>query len=453
MAMPLGSAPGSSAIEALSDYLHQRPSFRATGRPSRGPDQARRLLRTLGDPQDSFPAVHVAGTAGKGSVTSFVAAILTAHDFAVGSFLSPHAYTILERFQLRGVPVAADVAIRHLADVAAAVCEIERRDGGRPTFFEVATALAYRIFEGENVDYAVIETGLGGLLDATNTITRRDKLAVLTTIGLDHTEVLGSTMEEIATQKAGILPRGGHAYAVRDQSAQVMEAIAAEARRRRCVLEFVDTAASSRAATAGPTGTVLRLPDGSDLTLGLHGRHQAGNAFLALRVVEDLARRDGWQVHPDAVREGLRQVRLPGRFEIGVWRGRKVIFDGAHNPVKVAAVVATLLDTFPGRRFAWVLALKQDKDLGGVLDAIAPVASGVVGTEFHINAGNDATTSCVPASHIVDAARRAGLPAVAQHDPAVALRCATEWFSGQSPVVVAGSFHLLAALGGLEPAP
>jgi dihydrofolate synthase / folylpolyglutamate synthase len=388
MAMPLGSAPGSTAIEALSDYLHDRPSFRATGRPARGPDQARRLLRTLGDPQDSFPAVHVAGTAGKGSVTTFVAALLTAHGFAVGAFLSPHAHTILERFQLRGVPVAADVAMRHLADVAAAVCEIERRDGGRPTFFEVATALAYRIFEGENVDYAVIETGLGGLLDATNTITRRDKVAVLTTIGLDHTEVLGSTLAEIAAQKAGILPREGRAFAARDRSARVVDVIAAEARRRRCELQLVNTAEYSRAASVGPDGTVLRMPGGPALPLGLHGRHHAGNAALVLRVVEALAERDQWEIDLDAVRAGLGRARLPGRFERRVWKGRPVVLDSAHNPIKIAAVVAALRDVHPGRRLPWVLALRQDKDLGGVLDAIAPVASVVVATEFCTDDGD-----------------------------------------------------------------
>jgi dihydrofolate synthase/folylpolyglutamate synthase len=386
-------------------------------------------------------------------VTTFVAAILTAHGLRVGAFLSPHAYTVLERFQLDGSPVAADVALRHLADVASAVAKIEQRGEARPAFFEVATALAYLILAEEEVDYGVIETGLGGLLDATNTISRRDKVAVLTTIGLDHTEVLGHTLEEIATQKAGILPWDGRAHAVCDRSVRVMEAIGAEARRRRCVLEFVDTAAYSSAATAGPEGTVLRLPNGAGLTLGLHGRHQAGNAFLALRVVEDLAQRDGWQVDPDAVRDGLARARLPGRFERRSWRGRQIVLDGAHNPVKIAAVVATLKETYPGCRVPWVLALKQDKDLDGVIDAIAPVASVVVATEFHTDERADAATSSVSASRIIDAARRKGLEAVAERDPEVALLKATERCRGQSPAVVSGSFHLLAALSDLTPAP
>ena len=150
--MPLTSAARLSAADALSDYLYRRPTFRATGKPSRGPDQSRRPLQLLGDAQDAFRAVHVAGTADKGSVTAFAAAILTAHGLRAGAFSSPHAYTVLERFQLDGSPVAAGVARRHLADVASAVATIEQQDGDRPTFFEVATALAYRVFAEEDVD-------------------------------------------------------------------------------------------------------------------------------------------------------------------------------------------------------------------------------------------------------------------------------------------------------------
>ena len=152
-----------------------------------------------------------------------------------------------------------ETAVRHLDNVARAVATMDRHGGDGPTFFEVATALAFQIFAGEHVDYAVVETSLGGLLDATNTIARPDKTGVLTEIGLDHTEVLGRTLPEIAAQKAGILPHDGRAFAVHDRSPQVVDVIAAEARRRRCALHFVDTTGYVRAATAVSEGTVLRL--------------------------------------------------------------------------------------------------------------------------------------------------------------------------------------------------
>jgi dihydrofolate synthase / folylpolyglutamate synthase len=450
--MPLRALPVPAA-DPVTRYLDRRPPSRAGGPRPTAPDRAARLLRALGDPHETFRAVHVAGTAGKGSATTFVAAVLTAHGFRVGAYLSPHACSVLERFRLDGRPVATEVAARPLGDVAPAVAAMDYRGGGGPTFFEVATALAFQIFAGEGVDYAVVETGLGGMLDATNTISRRDKIAVLTTIGLDHTEVLGSTLAEIAAQKAGILPREGRAFAARDRSARVVDVIAAEARRRRCELQLVNTAEYSRAASVGPDGTVLRMPGGPALPLGLHGRHQAGNAALVLRVVEALAERDQWEIDLDAVRAGLGRARLPGRFERRVWKGRPVVLDSAHNPIKIAAVVAALRDVHPGRRLPWVLALRQDKDLGGVLDAIAPVASVVVATEFCTDDGDHAAATSVPAVDIAAAARRAGLTAAVERDSWTALLNAAEWSAEPDPIVVAGSYHLLAALSDLEPAP
>jgi dihydrofolate synthase/folylpolyglutamate synthase len=162
--------------------------------------------------------------------------------------------------------------------------------------------------------------------------------------------------------------------------------------------------------------------------------------------VQTLARRDQWRIDFDALREGLRAVRLPGRFERREWRGRTIIFDGAHNPAKIATVVATLQEMFPARRFPWVLALKQDKDLAGILDAIAPVASLVVATEFHTTGGDYATADSVAAPKIVDFACRVGLTAMAEPDPRTALELASERSYARQPIVVAGSFHLLAAL-------
>jgi dihydrofolate synthase/folylpolyglutamate synthase len=234
--------------------------------------------------------------------------------------------------------------------------------------------------------------------------------------------------------------------AVQDSSAGVVDVIAAEARRRRSVLQLVDVSACLRAAAVGPDRTVLRLPGGRDLPLGLHGRHQAGNAFLALRVVETLAQRDRWQLDFDALREGLRRVTLPGRFERREWRGQPIIFDGAHNPVKLRTVVDTLQEMFPSRQLAWVLALKHDKDLKGVLDVIAPVASVVVATRFPTSGGEHAVAVSIAETEIVDAAHRVGLTALAEPEPLTALERATERSTGRQPTVVAGSFQLLSAL-------
>jgi dihydrofolate synthase/folylpolyglutamate synthase len=170
----LGSPPGTSASDVITRYLYDRTKFRSRGA---SPDKLGRV-RNCCDPstiRDALRAEHIAGTAGKGSVTAFVASILTVHGFKVGAYLSPHAYSVLERFQLDGQPVAAEVAARQLADIAPLVATMDAYGGDQPSFFEVTTALAFQIFAAAGVDYAVIETGLGGLLDATNTISGSER--------------------------------------------------------------------------------------------------------------------------------------------------------------------------------------------------------------------------------------------------------------------------------------
>ncbi|MDN5748955.1 MAG: hypothetical protein L0H64_10650 [Pseudonocardia sp.] len=398
------------------------------GRFDGGLTRARALVRALGDPQDRYRSVHVAGTAGKGSVVSFVAGLLHAHGFTVGAHLSPHAHSILERFQLDGCPIGDADFVRALADAMPAIRRIAGAGLGQPTFFEVTAALAWQLFADRAVDYAVVETGLGGRLDATNTITRADKLALLTVIGRDHTEILGDSLPEIAREKAGILPRNGHAIAVAPSSAAVASVLTGEAARRHCRLDMVDT-------RPGP---------GPEPVLGLPGRHQVANASLALRAVAELAARDGWTLDPGAVRRALRDVRMPGRFERRSWCGHPIVLDGAHNALKLASVVSVLHDEHPGQRFAWVLAVKPDKDLRDVVAAVAPAASAIVATEF---ADHTARIS-VPAEVVAAAARRAGVPSVAAITcPKAALRRAVELSAPNRPVVVAGSFHVVAAVG------
>jgi dihydrofolate synthase/folylpolyglutamate synthase len=444
------SGSGSDLAERLDyaaalRYLYEELTpERPGGFRSHGTDRARALLRGLGNPQESVATVHVAGTAGKGSVCAFVAAILTAHGFRVGAHLSPHAYELVERFQIDGGPVPGHVLVDELDRVRPQIERVEEAGLGRPTFFEVTNAIAFGIFDG-TADYNVIETGIGGLLDSTNVIARRDKLAVLTPIGLDHTDVLGATLPEIAAHKAGMLPTGGQAISARN-GADVDAVIAAAASYRQTQVDFVDLDAAVRDARVGRDGTVLRLAGEEEMALGLQGRHQAGNAALALRAVRLLGRRDGWAVDPSAVRAGLRLAALPGRFERRVVGGRSVILDGAHNAFKIASVVATLNELYPGQQITWVLALKHDKDLGAVLRAVAPTAAFVVATEFHTDGGDHPSSWSHRADDIAAAARRTGLQAVSAPDPLNALDRALTGSQPSAPVVVSGSFHLLAAI-------
>ena len=438
-------APSSrAALDRVRRYLYEELG------PQRGPAgvglaRARALFGELGDPQDRFRAVHVAGTAGKGSVSTFVASLLRAHGFRVGVHLSPHAYCLLERFELDGAPVGADLVDAELDRIRPAVEAVERAGSGRPSFFEVTNAIAFGLF-ADRVDYGVIETGVGGLLDSTNTISRADKLAVITPIGLDHQDVLGAALRDIAAQKAGILPFGGRAVAARQGSPEVEDVLGAEAARRGCALRWVDLGPPAVQAWTGPGGTELRLRGHPPLSLGLTGRHQAGNAHLALRAVEALAARDGWALDADAVWLGLRSATLPGRFERRTIGGRTAVLDGAHNPMKLAALVATLQEVHPGARFPWVLAFKQDKDLDAALHVVAPAASVVVATEFCSAGGDHPASASVRAELVAAAATDRGIPTAVERDPVLAVSRAVEQTEEAVPVVVSGSFHLLAAV-------
>jgi dihydrofolate synthase/folylpolyglutamate synthase len=439
----VGPRPSSAALDRVSRYLLEELG------PQQGPagaglDRARALFAALGDPQERFPAVHVAGTAGKGSVSAFVASLLRAHGFRVGAHLSPHAYCLLERFQMDGRSAPAELVDAELRRIRPAVEAVELAGHGRPSFFEVTNAIAFGLFAGR-VDHGVIETGVGGLLDSTNTISRADKLAVITPIGLDHQELLGTTVAGIARQKAGILPVGGRAVAARPRRAEVADVLTAEAARRGCDLRWVDSGPAVQVRT-GPTGTEILLGGSPPLRLGLTGRHQAGNARLALSAVEAIAARDGWALDADAVRSGLRSATLPGRFERRLIGGRTTVLDGAHNPMKLAALVATLQEVHPGARLPWVLALKQGKDLHAALEVIAPVATLVVATQFATEDGDHPAGTSVPAARIATAARDLGLEAVVEEKPACAVTRASRHADADLPVVISGSFHLLAAV-------
>jgi dihydrofolate synthase / folylpolyglutamate synthase len=433
-----------AALDRVHRYLYEELGVQR-GPAGVGLTRARALFGALGEPQDRFRAVHVAGTAGKGSVSTLVASLLRAHGFRVGAHLSPHVYCLLERFQLDGEPAPAGIVDSALARIRPAVEAVEQAGHGRPSFFEVTNAIAFSLF-ADRVDYGVVETGVGGLLDSTNTISRADKLAVITPIGLDHVDLLGTTLREIAAQKAGILPPGGRAVAARPRVPDVEDVLTAEAARRDCALRWVDLGPPSVRAWAGPGGTELRLRGQPALSLGLTGRHQADNAHLALRAVEALAARDGWALDADAVWQGLRSATLPGRFERRSIGGRTVVLDGAHNPMKLAALVATLQEVHPGARFPWVLAVRQDKDLRAALRVVAPTASLVVATQFVTGDGDHPGGASVPADRIAAAAGERGVEAVVEQDPASAVARAAERAEPGLPVVVSGSFHLLAAV-------
>jgi len=318
------------------------------------------LVAKLGHPERAFRVVHVAGTNGKGSVTAMVEVALRAAGHRSARYTSPHLIDLTERFVIDGRPVACDTLVAVVADVRDAVDAL-RRDGAlsvQPTFFEVTTAVAFELFRRAGVEVAVVEVGLGGRLDATNVVT--PAVAAITSIALDHQQYLGSTLGEIAFEKAGII-KTGVPVVVGDLGADAMAVVEQVARDRGA--HVVRTAPA----------------DVAGLTIGLLGEHQVANAAVAATLLREMAAR-GIDVPATALAEGLAHPAWPGRIDVRrLADGREVTLDAAHNPAGAAALSSYLI-TLAGAKQPLIFAAMQDKDAAGMFRALLPAVGRLIVT-------------------------------------------------------------------------
>jgi dihydrofolate synthase/folylpolyglutamate synthase len=345
-----------------------------------GLENIRAMLEGLGHPERAFRSVHVAGTNGKGSVTAMIDAGLRAAGHRSGRYTSPHLVDLTERFVVDGRQISDDELSRAVDRVRSVIVDLQR--GGRlevhPTFFEVTTAAAFEIFRNASVEVAVCEVGLGGRLDATNVLS--PMVTAITSIAFDHQQYLGTSLAEIAAEKAGIIKRGVPVVVGRldPDAARVIRDVARE-RGAPVVLSHDDVHVESMpTSTDGGQAIRLRTPrrDYGVLDLRLAGRHQIDNAVVAVRVLECVDEA-GLTCPQTAVAEGLSSVRWPGRLEhIGLAGGRSLLLDAAHNPAGAEALGAFL--AAHGVRQPLVFAAMRDKDVRGILAALVPHVSGLV---------------------------------------------------------------------------
>jgi dihydrofolate synthase/folylpolyglutamate synthase len=353
-------------------------------------DRMRAILRLLGDPQDRLRIVHVTGSKGKGSVCAFLAAIARAAGHRTGLFTSPHLSSVAERIQVDGVPITPAEMAAGLSDIRPAVETLDER-GTAPTFFEVATALGFLHFVRRRCELVVVEVGLGGRFDSTNVC--RPLVAVITSVSLDHTHILGDTAEAIAFEKAGIVKAGRPCVSgVTEPGPATVIAAVCQQRHAplRCLGRDFDRAYEPGLLTADGLDrpAVVRVRTDRQrwpaLELGLLGAHQAANAAVAVATVEEL--RAAGMVLPDAaVAAGLRGVVWPARLEV-VGRRPLVLVDCAHNVASAVALAATLRESVrvDGRRWL-VFGSSADKDVPGILAALAGGFDGACLTRFGTN--------------------------------------------------------------------
>ena len=346
--------------EQAQEYIHSK--FRKGSTP--GLHRIGPLLEMLGDPQKKLKYVHIAGTNGKGSTAAMTASILNKAGYRAGLFTSPFIYRFHERIQLAGEQIGDE----DLVDVTLRVKALADTMEEQPTEFEVVCAIAFTYYLEQHCDIVVLECGMGGTMDATNVIPTPEA-AVICNIGLDHTDALGDTLEKIAAAKAGIIKENGHAVIYR--STPSVEAVFQD----RChqtgsILHKADFAGLvSRSCDL--FGQTFDCGSRKDLWLPLLGQHQMFNTAVVLATV-DCLKEQGWKITEDHIREGLRDVTWPGRFDI-VSRDPLFIIDGGHNPQCIEALVKNIQDYLKGRKVIALTGVLADKDYADMYRPVMPL--------------------------------------------------------------------------------
>lgn len=327
-----------------------------------GLENMKNLLDYLGNPQEKLKFIHIAGTNGKGSVLSFISTILKCAGYKVGRYISPTIFEYRERIQINGKAISKLELASFMTRIREAVQEMQEAGLPHPTAFEIETALGFLYFKEKNCDVVVLETGLGGRLDATNVI-QTTILAVLTTISMDHMAFLGDTLAKIAGEKAGIIKNGCYVVSAQ-QNSEAMEVIRSVCREQKAHLYTV-----SEEQLKKEKHTLLKqtftYKERKDIEISLLGFYQMKNAILALEAIEVL-KQIGFQISEKVLRKGMLETEWPGRFTV---IGKKPLFivDGAHNEDAAKQLAKTIQFHFTNKRIIYIMGILKDKEYDKII--------------------------------------------------------------------------------------
>ena len=379
------------------------------------------LMELLGNPQDKLRIVHIAGTSGKTSTAYFLANLLNASGKSVGLTVSPHVDSVTERVQLNTKPLGETAFCQELSEFL----PIVQTAPEKPSYFELMYAFSLWVFMRRKVEYAVVETGMGGLYDATNVITRPDKVCVITDIGFDHTHILGTTLPEIARQKIGIVHDRNIVFAYK-QADEIMEVFEAWTKEHHATLQIINQNEERRQ---------------SRLDFSEVANYQERNWLLAYAVYNYLQNRDKLPNLTSQVLKQTLQTHIPGRMESRQINGKTIVMDGAHNQQKMAAFIDSFHKLYPHDKPAVMFAIKHNKDYDAVVKLLSQFSSRVIITTFH--ASQDLPVRSMDPQQIADAFP-AHIAVSVEPDPLQALSLL---LAGPEPiVVVTGSFYLLSQI-------
>ncbi len=412
-----------------------------------GLSSMRRLMEELGNPQDELPIIHIAGTNGKGSVSAFLASILMSAGFRVGQYISPTIKCYEERFQTNQKIIEKEDLEVYFSRVWEAISAIRQRGEESPTLFEAETAVAFLYFKKEKVDYVLLETGMGGSLDATNVI-KTPLLSVITSVSLDHTQFLGSTLKEIASNKAGII-KPGCPVVISENKKEVVNAIEEKCKEMNSKLYKVTSRDYEVEEEGWQSSTFFYKRDscerdsyvGEPYEIRLPGRHQISNAVTALMAAEVLCKEPdkGKRITKKAIREGLFRCRWPGRLEI-LSTDPIFIRDGAHNPDGARKLAEYVEKHFTNRSILYIIGVLGDKDYENMLAAILPT-----GSRLYLFTPQNARG--LDAGRLAEAAKPYSLPTVICNHVKEAIKRAMADSGKDDVLILCGSLSFMEEMG------
>jgi dihydrofolate synthase/folylpolyglutamate synthase len=389
------------------------------------------LLHRIGGPHLRFPAAHVTGSNGKGSVCAFIESILREAGYNVGLYTSPHLIRFNERIRVGGREIPdEDVArLYEFVKPHAAIMAAESK-AKQPTFFEITTAMAFQYFAEKEVKLAVVEVGMGGGMDATNVV--RPETCVITRVSLEHTEHLGRTIRRIAKEKSGILKPGVPVVTLNQEALATIEERAKELG---CPLTVVGREATYRRIGGTLAGQTIEYSGSSTIQVStvMAGAHQVENVALALAATSALESR-GWNVGDDAKRVGIARMRWPARFQL-VRRTPPVLIDGAHNPGGAQCLHDSLTECLPGRRVVLVMGMLADKDLTSYANTLAPLTAHSISTR-------PKSERAYPPEEVTLTFKKLGISSEVIEDVPAAIRRGLDLASRDRPLLITGSLYL-----------
>jgi len=340
-----------------------------------GLENIKKLMDILNEPHKSFRSIHIAGTNGKGSTATMIASILKENGFMVGLYSSPHLVSFTERIRINDQPISESEVI----ELASIIRERIAQKDIKPTFFEFTTAMAFYYFAVKNIEWAVIETGMGGRLDATNVIL--PEISIITNIGLDHCEFLGWNISDITTEKAGII-KPGIPVITGSRSPGVLKQLSEIALNHNSQIHIYGRDFESYLILINEkqiTFDYNGYNSYKNLLLSLTGRHQLYNASLAIRTCEVLKER-GISISESSIYRGLLNLNLEGRFE-WVSQTPPIIIDGAHNPQAASTLVDSIRELLPNKKIILIIGIMKDKDIRGILKPLIQIADSIILTK------------------------------------------------------------------------